>query len=92
MAHEKITGLDWHEPVYVQSAMRAPDTIHNPSEALDFLAHSWKGSRKKHRFATEVCAAAVRGQVSSETAREAFVEAVSHARMVICAPNTQVEG
>ncbi|SCB47566.1 DUF982 domain-containing protein [Rhizobium lusitanum] len=89
MVLEEKTRSDWNEPVYVQVARRAPDTIHNPTEALNFLANAWKGSRKKHSFAREICAAAALGQVSPETAREAFVEAASEARMVIGAPHTE---
>lgn len=89
MAFKEKTTQDWREPVYVQVSMRTPNTIHNASEALDFLDNAWKGSRKKHRFAKEICSAAVLGQVSPETAREAFVQAASEARMITCAPNAE---
>ncbi|MGM5059258.1 DUF982 domain-containing protein [Rhizobium sp. 814_E9_N1_1] len=41
--------------------MSVPQTIGGASEALDFLANRWKGSRRKHAFAREICAAAVSG-------------------------------
>ncbi len=77
----------WPEAVYVQVGMHPVEIIHDPAEALAFLANSWSGSREKHEFAREICAAAVLGQVSSEVAREAFVEAAEDARMSIAAPN-----
>lgn len=78
----------WAEPVFVQVDMRSPEIIHNPAEALAFLANSWAGSRRKHEYAREVCSAAISGHVSSEAAREAFVQAALDAKIVTCAPNT----
>lgn len=79
----------WHEPVYVQVEARAPQIIHNPAEALEFLANDWVGSRRKHSFAREICSAAVRNQISSDTAREAFLQAVLDARINTRAPDSQ---
>ncbi|NEJ23403.1 DUF982 domain-containing protein [Rhizobium leguminosarum] len=78
----------WDEPVYVQVDMRSPQIIRDPADALAFLAIDWVGSRRKHEFAREICAAAMLGQVSSETARDAFAEAAFDARIVTCAPNS----
>jgi Protein of unknown function (DUF982). len=76
----------WAEPVYVQVAMRTPQIIRNPADALRFLANDWTGSRDKHQFAREICAAALLHQVSSETARDAFVGAALDANINTCAP------
>ncbi|CAN7638306.1 DUF982 domain-containing protein [Neorhizobium sp. LjRoot104] len=77
---------EWVEPVYVQIDMRSPQIIHDPKEALAFLANDWVGSRKKHEFAREICAAAVLGQISNATARLAFIDAANDARIMTCAP------
>ncbi|WP_245294338.1 DUF982 domain-containing protein [Rhizobium aegyptiacum] len=67
-------------------AMRAPDTIRNTGEAR-IPCQEWKGSKKRYRFAKEICSAALLGRLSDQTAQEAFVQAVSEARMITCAPN-----
>ncbi|TCR68962.1 DUF982 domain-containing protein [Rhizobium sp. BK376] len=85
MAAENLL-LTWDEPVYVHVPMYSPQIIHDPREALAFLTADWAGSRDKHEFAREICSAAILGQVSSETAREVFVEAAVAARKVGCTP------
>ncbi|ASS59320.1 DUF982 domain-containing protein (plasmid) [Rhizobium leguminosarum] len=86
MAPQKQIVRTWSEPVFVQVGMSVPQTIGGASEALDFLANRWKGSRRKHAFAREICAAAVSGHVSQETARQAFIQAADEAKMSTCAP------
>lgn len=43
--------------------MHASQILRGPSDALDFLVNDWNGSRRKHEFAREICAAAVRRQI-----------------------------
>lgn len=86
MTAQKQIEPTWSEPVFVQVGMSTPQAIGGASEALDFLANRWKGSRRKHAFASEICAAAVSGHVSQETARQAFILAAHEARMSTCAP------
>jgi hypothetical protein len=88
MTFNRATEPDWAEPVFVQVGMNLPRAVRNANEALGFLANQWKGSRKKHAFAREICAAAVLGHVSQATAREAFIQAADEARMVTCAPRS----
>ncbi|TCR75604.1 DUF982 domain-containing protein [Rhizobium sp. BK376] len=80
--------MTWDEPVYIHVRTRPPQIIHDPKEALAFLANDWAGSREKHQLARELCSAAILGQVSSETARQAFVEAAECAKMSVCAPKS----
>ena len=83
---------EWIEPVYLQIDMRSPQIIRDPKEALAFLANDWVGSRTKHEFAREICAAAVLGQISNSTARLAFIDAAKDARIITCAPLPGVKG
>ncbi|MGO6719847.1 DUF982 domain-containing protein [Rhizobium ruizarguesonis] len=87
MTSQKQIEGTWSEPVFVQVGMNAPEAVGGASEALEFLANRWKGSRRKHAFAREICAAAVSGHVSQETARKAFIQAADEARMSTCAPS-----
>lgn len=82
-------AANWRDPVFVQVDMRTPQMITNPAEAISFLTHDWQGSRRKHEFAREICAAALLHHVSSEAAREAFLEAAEDARITVCAPQSQ---
>ncbi|MGO7136161.1 DUF982 domain-containing protein [Rhizobium leguminosarum] len=67
MTSQKQIEGTWSEPVFVQVGMNAPEAVGGASEALEFLANRWKGSRRKHAFAREICAAAVSRHVSQET-------------------------
>ncbi|MBB3523181.1 DUF982 domain-containing protein [Rhizobium redzepovicii] len=86
MAPQKQIERTWSETVFVQVGMSVPQAIGGASEALDFFANRWKGSRRKLAFAREICAAAVSGHVSQETARQAFIQAADEAKMSTCAP------
>ncbi len=70
MNPQKQIERTWSKPVFLQVGMNAPGAVGGANEALEFLANRWKGSRRKHAFAREVCAAAVSGHVSQETARK----------------------
>jgi len=77
----------WPEPVYVQAGLRSIETIGSPAEALIFLSLNSSGPHHRHEFAKEICAAAVTGHVSPETARTAFVEALTDANIAVVAPD-----
>jgi hypothetical protein len=86
MRHEVVESNfrgRWQTPVWVRVGYGRAEPVWGPKQALDCLSYRWPAVQGRHyRGAKANCIAAVRKQLASELAREAFIRASIEAAML----------
>ena len=75
--------LIWKVPVYVRVGSGFREEVSGPDAALECLNHRWP-ERVSSWFCTakQCCLLALRDEASVDVARQAFVDAAAHAKML----------
>ncbi|WP_133705717.1 DUF982 domain-containing protein [Rhizobium sp. BK313] len=75
--------LAWKVPVYVRVGSGFREEVSGPDAALEFLNHRWPERESSwYCAAKRCCLLALRDETSVDVARQAFVDAAAHAKML----------